>query len=381
MTNPFKQKQLGQLFSVHAKELLREPGVLFWGFVFPILMALGLGLAFTKKTDVVVNAAVIERANSQNYSIHPDSKIDRFLKQHTEKIAATNDKPETQRLVIKNDKLGNTTYLFRKCSRPQAMTLLKKGKVSILIEETEGHLHFHFDPHNPDAQIAYLKLSTLFKSDKINKNPDNPDIETLTVSGSRYVDFLIPGLIAMGIMMSCMWGLSYGMIEKRSQKLLRRMVATPMKRSYFLLTLMTVRMVLNFLESCALFFFAWLFFDITIQGNVPALLLIFIAGNIAFAGIAIFVSSHTANTEIGNGLVNAVVTPMVILSGIFFSYHNFPDWLIWVIQKLPLTILADSIRSIFIEGTGLPDIALPFVILVATGSLFFIAGLRIFKWH
>lgn len=381
MTNPFKQKQLGQLFSVHAKELLREPGVLFWGFVFPILMALGLGLAFTKKTDIVVNAAVIEPAHSQNYSTQPDSKIDRFLKQHTETIAATNDKPEMQRLVIKNDKLGNTTYLFRKCNQQQAMTLLKKGKVSILIEETAGHLHYHFDPHNPDAQISYLKLSRLLNSNQINKNPDNPDIETLTVSGSRYVDFLIPGLIAMGIMMSCMWGLSYGMIEKRSQKLLRRMVATPMKKSYFLLTLMTVRMVLNFLESCALFLAAWLFFDITIQGNIPALLLIFIAGNIAFAGIAIFVSSHTANTEIGNGLVNAVVTPMVILSGIFFSYHNFPDWLIWIIQKLPLTILADSIRSIFIEGTGLAGIVIPFIILMVTGSLFFVVGLRIFKWH
>ena len=159
------------------------------------------------------------------------------------------------------------------------------------------------------------------------------------------------------------------------------MVATPMKKSYFLLTLMTVRTLLNFLESCALFFAAWFFFDITIQGNIAALLLIFLAGNIAFAGIAIFVSSHTAKTEIGNGLINAVVTPMMVLSGIFFSYHNFPEWLIWIIQKLPLTILADAIRSIFIEGAGFADAALPFFILTVTGALFFAIGLRVFKWH
>lgn len=373
MSKNFKQKQLIRLFEVHAKELLREPAVLFWGFVFPILMALGLGLAFTNKADVVINAAIIKSSVS--------TKIDQFLQDNTETIAPTTEKSQVQRLVIKNEKLGNTTYLFRKCSWQEAMTLLKKGKLSILIEESADTIKYHFDPLNPDAQLSYLKLSALLDGEPVIKNQDNKDIEALTVSGSRYVDFLIPGLIALGIMMSCMWGLSYGMIEKRSQKLLRRMVATPMKKSYFLLTLMLVRTMLNFLESCALFLAAWLFFDITIQGNVLALVFIFIAGNIAFAGIAILTSSHTAKTEVGNGLINAVVTPMMILSGIFFSYHNFPDGLIWVIQKLPLTILADSIRSIFIEGAGFAEAILPFFILIGTGSAFFAVGLKVFKWH
>jgi ABC-type multidrug transport system permease subunit len=271
--------------------------------------------------------------------------------------------------------------LFRKCDQDEALTLLKKGKLSIIIEESHGQIKYHFDPLNPDAQLSYLKLSQILDGEPVVKKQDSTDIEALTVSGSRYVDFLIPGLIALGIMMSCMWGISYSMIEKRSQKLLRRMVATPMKKSYFLLTLMTVRTLLNFLESCALFFAAWFFFDITIQGNIAALLLIFLAGNIAFAGIAIFVSSHTAKTEIGNGLINAVVTPMMVLSGIFFSYHNFPEWLIQIIQKLPLTILADAIRSIFIEGAGFAEAIVPFFVLTITGAIFFSAGLRVFKWH
>lgn len=373
MSKNFKQKQLLQLFEVHGKELIREPAVLFWGFVFPILMALGLGLAFTKKAEVVINTAIIESTSSV--------QINQFLKENTETLEATAEKPQYYRLTIENEKLGNTTILFQKCDWQEAMTLLKQGKLNIIIEESEGQIKYHFDPLNPDAQFAYMKLSTILDGNPVVKKQDNQDIEALTVSGSRYVDFLIPGLIALGIMMSCMWGLSYGMIEKRSQKLLRRMVATPMKKSYFLLTLMLVRTMLNFLESCALFLAAWLFFDIKIQGNVLALLLIFLAGNIAFAGIAIFTSSHTAKTEIGNGLINAVVTPMMILSGIFFSYHNFPDKLIWIIQKLPLTILADSIRSIFIEGAGFAETILPFFILIATGSVFFAVGLKVFKWH
>jgi ABC-type multidrug transport system permease subunit len=111
------------------------------------------------------------------------------------------------------------------------------------------------------------------------------------------------------------------------------------------------------------------------------MILLFLAGNIAFAGIAVFVSSHTSNTEVGNGLINAIVMPMMVLSGIFFSYHNFPDWSIPVINKLPLTMLTDGIRSIFNEGAGYPQVALPFMILIATGFIFFFAGLKIFKWH
>jgi ABC-type multidrug transport system permease subunit len=159
------------------------------------------------------------------------------------------------------------------------------------------------------------------------------------------------------------------------------MIATPMKRSNFLVALITVRIGMNFVEAGLLFLFSWLVFNITIQGSVPALLLFFISGNIAFAGIAVFLSSHTAKTEIGNGLINLVSMPMMVLSGIFFSYHNFPSWSIPAIQKFPLTLMADGVRSIFIEGAGFSETLLPSAIMLAIGLVFFIAGLRIFRWH
>jgi ABC-type multidrug transport system permease subunit len=178
-----------------------------------------------------------------------------------------------------------------------------------------------------------------------------------------------------------MWGISYGIIEKRSKKLLRRLVATPMKKSHFLIALITVRITMNFIESMVLFLFALFAFKMTIQGDISALILMFLAGNIAFAGIAVFVSSHTSNTEVGNGLINFVVFPMMVLSGIFFSYQNFPDWSIPVIKNLPLTMMTDGIRSIFNEGAGYHEVTMPIFILTATGVLFFSAGLKIFKWH
>jgi len=373
--------QLFQMISAYFKEMIREPGVLSWGIAFPILMSLGLGVAFTKKTDVIRKVAIVSQQNNPDLSADTSLSIELLLKGLAMSEDSAGNEKSDYKLFIPDDKMGNTTLLFYKTSWQEAMIMMKRGTISLVMSEDSGMIRYHFDPLNPDAQLTYLKLSKLFGGEALTFDRKNETIEPLTVSGTRYIDFLVPGLIAMGVMMSCMWGLSYGIIDKRSKKLLRRMVATPMKKSYFLVALITVRVVMNLIESLLLLLFAWLVFDITIQGSVAALLMIFIAGNIAFAGIAVFISSHTSNTEIGNGLINAIVMPMMVLSGVFFSYHNFPDWSIPVIQKLPLTLLADGARSIFIEGAGFRETFVPFLIMVTTGLVFFVTGLRIFKWH
>jgi ABC-type multidrug transport system permease subunit len=362
------------------KEMIREPGVLFWGIGFPILMSLGLGVAFMSKKDVVTKIAIVSNQEIPGLMDDTTMRIDTLLSRMAADDSSGNEESE-YKLFIPDAKMGNTTLLFYKTSWQDAMIMLKRGNISVVMSEDSGLIRYHFDPVNPDAQLTYLKLSKLFGGEMLTIGNKNESIEPLTVTGTRYIDFLVPGLIAMGVMMSCSWGLSYGIIDKRSKKLLRRMVATPMKRSYFLVALITVRVVMNFIESLLLLLFARLVFDITIQGSVAALLLIFIAGNVAFAGIAVFISSRTSNTEVGNGLINAVVMPMMVLSGVFFSYHNFPDWSIPFIQKLPLTLLADGMRSIFIEGAGFSQTIVPFLIMVTTGLVFFVAGMRIFKWH
>jgi len=383
MIKRMKPYQLWQLIVATAKELIREPGVIFWGIVFPVLMAFGLGIAFTKKTLTVRKIAVItpESTDRSSISYFP---FHEFLNRHGERNPAPATDDYSWKVYIKDDKLGDYEFLFYEMDHNTAMMLLKRGTVNIIIDDTGGETEYHFDPLNSDAHLTYLKISDLAGAGKgtaVTVDKSEGKVKPLTLSGTRYIDFLVPGLITMGVMMSCMWGISYTIIEKRSKKLLRRMIATPMRKSHFLIALITVRLALNFIESSVLYLFAFLVFDVRIQGSFPALLTVFIAGNIAFAGIAVFVSSHTSNTEVGNGLINFVVLPMMVLSGIFFSYHNFPDWSIPVIQKLPLTILTDGVRSIFNEGSGFSLIAMPSMILTATGLIFFAAGLKIFKWH
>ncbi len=377
MNNYFQKSQLYQLTRAHFMELIREPGVLFWGIVFPILMSLGLGVAFTQKTDVVRKVAVIENTKGDKSF----SNLDSLFSFRAQKVNTPSPDSFSYSITLPDEQLGNTTFLFRKTNWDEAMLMLKRGKINLILEENNGKTEYHFDPLNPDAQLSYIKLSGVLENKEIQPVKSRPVIKALTLTGTRYIDFLVPGLIAMGVMMSCMWGISYGIIERRSKKLLRRMVATPMKKSYFLLSLIAVRFLMNFIESGLLLLFAWMVFGINIQGNLMALIAIFMAGNFAFAGIAIFASSYTANTEVGNGLINVVVMPMMVLSGVFFSYHNFPDWAITWIQKLPLTMLADGVRSIFNEGAGFAEMYLPVAILTTVGLIFFSLGLKFFRWH
>jgi ABC-2 type transport system permease protein len=353
MNNRHNILQMSLLIAASFREIIREPGVLFWGIGFPILMSLGLGIAFIRKPAEIRRIAVVTSPE--------------FVIQDT--------------MVVNDKQLGSTMFIFDKMSWEEALVLLKRGSFNLILDQKEGQIQYHFDPRNPDAQLCFLKLSRLLQGEPEVLPENTGQIQPLTVTGTRYIDFFIPGILSMGVMMSCMWGLSYGLIEKRSKKLLRRMVATPMKKSYFLLSMITVRIGMNFIESFFLVLFAWLVFGINIHLSLSALLLIFLAGNFAFAGLAVFVSSRTANTEVGNGFINAIVFPMMILSGIFFSYHNFPDWAIPVIQLLPLTMLADGVRSIFIEDAGLIQVAQPILILTAVGAFFFTAGLKVFRWY
>ena len=366
-------KPLFQLIFSQIKEFVREPGALFWSFIFPIAMAWGLGMAFSDHKEIIRSVAIVS-----NKGTH-DSLLNKFLNRNTTKILShSEDGIPRHEKTIKNNKLGNVTYRFLCTSWDSAVVLLKRGNVNMILTENKKGIQYHFDPANPEAQLIQMQLPLLINNQVVNMNTEA--VNPLTIAGTRYIDFLVPGLMAMGVMMSCLWGVSYTLIEKRSKRLLRRMVATPLKKSHFLMAQLITRILITFCESLVLIVFAYYYFHLTIQGSLLALMVLFLAGNFAFIGIAILISSHTSNVQMGNGLINAVVTPMMLLSGIFFSYHNFPSWAVIVIKVLPLTIFADSVRSIFIEGAGLMQASTSIIILTLTGVVTFGAGLKFYKW-
>ena len=369
MMKSLKNNQLTQLIVCRFWETVREPAVLFWGIVFPVLISIGLGLAFAQKSETKFNILLVEN----NYT-----ELDSLLTIYGQK-GEKNGK-ETFTWTVEDKTLGNTSFQFICTQWEEAIISLKRGESDVIVTDSLGKIHYHFDPSNAQAQLAYMKLSALLKS-PTQISTTQHQIAPLTLKGVRYIDFLIPGLIAFGLMSSLLWGISYTMIECRSQKLLRRLIATPMKKSNYLIAIMFVRMVMNAAEAIILILFAWLLFDIRIQGSLSALVVLFVAGNLAFTGVAVLLSCRTSKTETGTGLINAIQMPMMLLSGIFFSYHNFPDWSIGVIKLLPLTALADGLRAIFNEGAGWLQIAMPTVALSLLGVVCFVVGMRWFKWQ
>jgi ABC-type multidrug transport system permease subunit len=340
-----------QFIIVHFKSFYREPAVLFWAVLFPIIMVWVLGVAFSNKGESV-----------RTVYVTGDSVV-------PAKVSGEQ---------VVGEETGNVYRIkFQKASEEEAVRAVKRGLITLFVEVKDDSLIYHFDPLNSDAQLTHLILERSIA----DVNTKNTAINPLKTHGTRYIDFLIPGMIALGIMNSCIWGIGWSLVESRMKKLLRRMVATPLKKSIFFTSYMVVRIVLGTFETILLILFSYFYFGIRITGSIPAFIAVFLAGIFAFAGIAILMASRTSKTEVANGLVNAVTLPMMILSGIFFNYHNFPDWAVPIIQALPLTLVADSIRSIFIEGAGLIEVLRPVVILCAIGFVTFTVGLRVFRWY
>lgn len=353
MNNKFNINSLIQLVSLHLKTFFREPGILFWALGFPVVMAWILGIAFSGTKETKASIMMVNATNEASSRL-------------TEKVIGE-DIYNPSRLKILQ---GNYN---------EAITAMRRGEIELFIELRKDSMVFHYDPMDPDAAKVYLMLEREFSKNEIVRRKSK--VEPLVTTGNRYIDFLIPGLLALGIMNSCVWGIGWSLIEMRMKKLLRRMVATPMKKSVFMLSHFIARMFLCVFEALVLLLFARLYFDIRIEGSMFAFILIFLSGMIAFSGIAVLMAAKVANSQIGNGLVNAITLPMMILSGIFFSYQNFPEWVLPVIKILPLTTLADSLRFIFTEGAGIGKIWIHSLVLIVEGVGCYLIGLRIYKWY
>ncbi len=361
------------LVTLQFKEVFREPDLIWWAFVIPIGLSWLLGIAIGSSGGTSPSVGIISEPGQAMESWRP--WIERVERGVTEE--AFTRAPQSRFAKVPANR---APIEFVTLSREQAILALKEGRISMFVERSGfGGIIYSFDPRNGEAQMTYLLMERAL-ADR-GGSPDRGKVVALQVQGTRYIDFLVPGLLAMGIMSSALWGIGWALIEIRMKKLMRRMAATPLRKTVFLFSHFVTRLIVNGLEFIALYVFVAWYFGVKIQGNPAALLLVFLAGNMAFAGLAIFTSSRTNNPRVGNGVINALTFPMTLLSGVFFSYHHFPSWSIPFVKALPLTLLADSMRSVFNEGAGLAQVALPALVLAAMGFALFYLGLKIFKWY
>lgn len=339
-----------RLLRARMLELFREPEVIFWVFAFPILLALGLGVAFRNRPPDAVRVVVAEQPGAER----------------VERLLAAQDARRLRVQMLPPEQAANGFRL---------------GKFDLLIQaKPDGSLEFVFDPARPESVLARTVVDDAVQT-AAGRKPALPTTQRVNSEpGSRYIDFLIPGLLGMNLMGSGMWGIGFALVEMRQRKLLKRYVATPMRRSDFLLALASSRLILMFVELVLVLGFGIFAFHMRVMGSWWAILFVTILGAMSFAALGLLTASRAQKIETASGIMNVVMMPMWIFSGIFFSYERFPAVVIPLIKLLPLTALNDALRAIILEGRPLATQAAPIAVLCVWGGLSFLFALRIFRW-
>jgi ABC-type multidrug transport system permease subunit len=351
---------LRSLYLSRLREFYRQPARIFWVYGFPTLLALGLGMAFRSPPAPVYQADIVD---------NPAAVA----------IAKTVDDLNARR------KEGDPTFTLKRNTKDEALRRLRVGKTPLVIEPSEstsGGVTYHFDPTRPEATAARAAFDDALQRAAGRKDAVPTADDHKTEPGGRYIDFLIPGLIGQNTMGGGLWGVGFLLVNFRIGKLLKRFAATPMPRRDFLLAILLARLTFLIPDVAVLLLMGVLVFKMPIIGSLWLVALIEVVGALAFAGIGLLIASRAQTTETVSGLMNLVMLPMWIFSGLFFSSERFPQTIQPFIQALPLTQLLNALRRVMLEGATLfeRDILVALAILSAWAVGTFVLALRRFRW-
>jgi len=339
------------LVVVRMKELKREPEVVFWVYGFPLLLALGLGIAFRNKPADVTSIAIVRGSGAQNV------------------------------MALIGKSANKSTIRAEVVDKPDALKGFRLGKYDLVVEaDSQSGVQYLYDPARPESVLSRAEVDDVLQISAGRKDPLSTSATTSSEPGSRYIDFLIPGLIGMNLMNSGMWSIGFALVDMRQRKLLKRFVGTPMRRSDFLLALASGRLMLMITEVGLLLGFGALIFHIRVLGSLISILVLSAIGAVGFAGLGLLTASRAQKIESVSGLINLIMMPMWIFSGVFFSYERFPTAIQPFIKALPLTALNDGLRATILEGSPLTSQAVRLLVLGLWGGISFVLALRWFRW-
>ena len=340
-------RALRQLTWTRLLLFVREPEAMFWVFLFPIVLAVVLSFAFSHQGVSPVRVGWVEGELAARWVAALDSA----------------EAVETVRFE----------------AREPAERKLRSGALAALAEGTD-RVTLAYDPNRPEGETARLRVDGAVQRAAGRLDPVAVLTEPMTEHGSRYIDFLIPGLLGMNLMGTGIWGTGFAIVDMRQKKLLKRLLVTPMRRSSFLLAQMSSRFIFLVLEVAAIVLFAIWVLGVPFRGSVLLFSLICALGAFCFAGVGLLVGSRAQTLEGVSGLMNFVMLPMWLFSGVFFSYENFPEVFHPFIRLLPLTALNDGLRNLMLEGAGITTMMPELAVLLVWSVVPFFVALRIFRW-
>ena len=336
-----------ELTLARLREFVREPEALFWSFFFPIVMSVAMAIAFPSRGSQPVRVGVAPGVASE---------------------------------MLRKTLSSSTGVVIREVPADQELKQLREGDVHVIVRPGNPPT-YRFDPDREESRIARMVVDDVLKRAAGRSDPWEAHEDAVAIPGSRYVDWLIPGIVALGIMNNSMWSIGFMTVQMRLRKLLKRLAASPMQKWEFLLAQVLARLLFLGPEVAVPLIFGALAFAMPVRGSIIAIAFVSLTGALAFGSIGLLVGSRVRTLEAISGLMNLIMVPMWVLSGVFFSSANFPDVVQPFIRVLPLTALVDALRGVVLEGATLGGIRVELATLFAWAIVPFSIGLRIFKWR
>jgi ABC-2 type transport system permease protein len=346
---PWTERSLVQLTLMRFREFVREPEAVFWVFIFPVLLAAGLGIAFrnqpAQRTAIIVVGSS-DRTDGLVRALRADSSL---------AVAVANEATARRELVT--------------------------GRVALVVVPVgAGKVEYRFDPDRPESQLARLQVDDAVQRGQGRHDPVAVGERRVSEPGARYIDFVVPGLLGMNLMGSGIWGLGFAIVDARRKRLLKRLIATPMSKPQYLASFMLSRLTMLVLEVALLLGFAVLVFGVPLRGSLTSLAAVCLISALSFSALGLLIASRARTIEAASGLMNLVMLPMWIFSGVFFSSSRFPDAVQPLIQALPLTAVNDALRASMLEGAGWSVLSPELAIISAWLVVSFGLALRLFRW-
>ena len=339
-----EESSLYQLTSTRFRLFLREPEAIFWVFIFPILLAVGLGIAFRNRPADVLPVGATTTQLTQ---------------------------------ALAGDK-GLSASTMDEAAGTHALAV---GTINLLAIQRPDGVTYKYDSTNPDGRTARLLAEGAIQTAAGRHDAVASQNEFVHETGARYIDFVVPGLLGMNLMGSAIWGMGFAIVEARQKKLLKRMVASPMPRWQFMASFILSRLVMLVIEVVVFVGFARLAFGVPLRGSLLDLAIICLITSLSFSAMGLLVASRAKTMEAASGLMNLVMLPMWILSGVFFSATRFPAVIQPLVKALPLTAAIDALRSNMLQGIGLNHLMMPVSILLAWLVVPFAVTMKIFRWR
>lgn len=324
------------------REFYRDTASWAWNLIMPVLIIIGFAFIFSGDEEALFKVAVLQQENAS-------VQMQRFL-----------DTDHVQFIKITN--------------LDEAIVKVQRHQFDLLLDLSAAPRYW-VNQHSANGSVVEKLLREALSTERVDINR-----ELVTGRDIRYVDWVMPGVLAMNMMFSCLWGVGWVVVRYRKNGVLRRLQATPLTAFEFLSAQVIARLIIITVVTLLVFIGADLVVGFTMRGSYLALFLVFFSGAACLTSMGLIVATRLKTEEVADGLLNLISWPMMIFSGVWFSMEGTHSMAQFLSNLFPLTYLVDAARRIMIDGAGIVGVIFEIGLLSGLTLLLLTISAKLFRW-